>query len=269
MTDVTKSSWQAYYKSKRNLLLFELISSIKNLHQHPLFKEIYKFVKLNPNDQSKLILETGIGIGTFSIGLANLGYRIVGIDLSSDALKVLKEFIIKNKINNLNLIQADIRAIPLQSVFSHVLSLGVIEHFQNPILALKQTIIPLSPVSLLFIDTPNKDGLFNRIYSIRRRYEQKKGIWPLGFERSFSIKELRKFFEIVKMEPLIEMNLDVKLALAAATHFSSHINSIRIIQRILNIFFHILNPIIKRIPSFITNFLGFYSIIIASKCKNK
>ena len=268
MTGDAKNSWELYYKSKLDSLLFDLISNTKQLNQNPLFRLILAFVKITPNNKPKLILETGIGIGTYSIGLARRGYKIVGIDFSYDALRILKKYLIKKKITNINLIRADIRAMPLRSVFTHVLSLGVIEHFKNPILVLKQTILPLSSDSLLFLDTPNKNGLFNRIYSIRRRYEQKKGIWPLGLERSFSTQELLKFVESIKMRPLIKFNLNFKLALASATHFSSVSRSEFFIQKIFAVFFSILNPILGKIPSFITDSFGFFSVIIASKEKN-
>jgi SAM-dependent methyltransferase len=71
------------------------------------------------------VLEAGCGLGRYVKYLADEGYDIVGIELSGDAVRV-----VKRKTPELRLIQGDVLRLPFRTAsIDGIISLGVIEHF--------------------------------------------------------------------------------------------------------------------------------------------
>jgi SAM-dependent methyltransferase len=71
------------------------------------------------------VVEAGCGLGRYAAYLADKGYDIVGIELSGDAVRV-----VKRRNPELRLIQGDVLRLPFRTAsIDGIISLGVIEHF--------------------------------------------------------------------------------------------------------------------------------------------
>ena len=81
------------------------------------------------------ILEAGCGLGRWVIPLAKENYNVTGIEIEEEALNTIKQ---NFKAENLTLIHGDIFNMPFEpDAFDIVISLGVLEHFEDPVLQQK------------------------------------------------------------------------------------------------------------------------------------
>jgi len=81
------------------------------------------------------VLEAGCGLGRWLIYLSDLGFNVAGIDISSDAINILKKM-----KPELHLSIGDISSMPYRDgEFDAVLSVGVVEHIKDgPVQALDE-----------------------------------------------------------------------------------------------------------------------------------
>tara|TARA_Y100000389_G_scaffold101331_1_gene98094 strand:- start:3128 stop:4027 length:900 start_codon:yes stop_codon:yes gene_type:complete len=120
----------------------------------------------------KNILELGCGTGQlsiyFSIGTNN---EIVGLDPTIDSLKLAKKFADKNKITNINFVNADVFDDVLQdNFFDFIWCNGVLHHTKDPYGAFKILVKSLKKNGYILIGLYNKIG---RLRTIFRRYVYK------------------------------------------------------------------------------------------------
>jgi len=102
------------------------------------------------------LLEAGCGIGRWLIPLANHGYDVIGIEIEAEAIKTIR----KNHYSaDLALVQADIFNMSFPDrTFDVVLSLGVLEHFEDPVLqkkAIFEHIRVLKDTGIFFLTVPH------------------------------------------------------------------------------------------------------------------
>lgn len=86
------------------------------------------------------VLEAGCGVGAQTIILAknSPGAKITSIDVSSESLDKARSLIKKAKLRNVEFRVADVFGLPFESnSFDHVFVCFVLEHLQDPLLALK------------------------------------------------------------------------------------------------------------------------------------
>jgi len=148
-----------------------------------------------------LIVDAGCGTGKWVAYLAGLGYRIVGLDISREALALAKK-----KMPSLALILTDTQRSPIRDAsVDCVLSLGVVEHDERgPIAGLRELHRMLRPGGLLVLDVPFNNW-FRRLVTnpvsrwVTRR--RRRAGWALGFaEYRFDLGELRRFLEATGFE---------------------------------------------------------------------
>ncbi len=150
------------------------------------------------------ILEGGCGLGAWVIFLEEHGYDIAGIDNYLNALRRVKAW--KPK---LNLQYGDIRDLPFRDgSFGAVISLGVVEHFQegwSP--ALKEARRVLQPEGLLFLTVPmnniSRRLFFNPIRSLHRRWIVSRGGTMHFSEFRYSVHEVEEEVRKQGFEPLL------------------------------------------------------------------
>ncbi len=123
-----------------------------------------KFIGFNKN-----ILEVGCGTGQlsiyFSLGTNN---SVVGLDPTIESLKLASEFSKKHKINNIQLVNADIFDDVLEDeYFDFIWCNGVLHHTKEPYTAFKILIKSLKKNGYVLIGLYNKYG---RIRTVMRRY---------------------------------------------------------------------------------------------------
>lgn len=117
-------------------------------------RKILRLIK----DKNSIILNAGCGGGYMNNFLAAKTNCLIGIDISRNS--ILEAHKISNKLDNVNLILADINKIPIkpEKVDLCVCS-EVIEHLLTPLQALKEIYNVLSSHGTLILTTPNKLNL--------------------------------------------------------------------------------------------------------------
>jgi ubiquinone/menaquinone biosynthesis C-methylase UbiE len=83
------------------------------------------------NPTSKRLLEGGVGTGRFATWLSKKGFKVIGIDLSREMLKKVKE---KKMLLNVDvgLVLADIRFLPFRNnLFDGCICINVMDHFSD------------------------------------------------------------------------------------------------------------------------------------------
>jgi 2-polyprenyl-3-methyl-5-hydroxy-6-metoxy-1,4-benzoquinol methylase len=90
------------------------------------FRREYDFIVENGNKHFSKIFDLGGGSGRFAIPLSQYSNQITVLDLNQEALQLLKE---RNKI--IETIHSDFSLIELTDVFSLILCIEVIGHFQD------------------------------------------------------------------------------------------------------------------------------------------
>lgn len=145
------------------------------------------------------ILDVGSGAGTLSLFLANLGFKVVGVDISSIAIKKSKlsaEYLgLKRKVDFKD---CDILEFSNEKKFDLVLCLEVIEHIQeadkllkkiNKLLTKTGTIILSTPLSTAPLTRLGKTQEFDINVGHLRRYSKSSICSLLQFNK-FTINKL-------------------------------------------------------------------------------
>jgi SAM-dependent methyltransferase len=150
-----------------------------------------------------IVLDAGCGTGKWVSYLDGLGYRIVGLDVSSDALRLAKQ-----KMPALRLVRADTQCAPVRTAsVDAVLSLGVVEHDERgPLEGLRELHRVLRPGGLLVLDVPFNNWLRRAVTNPIARWvnwRRRRAGWGLGFaEYRFDLGELRRFLAATGFEVL-------------------------------------------------------------------
>ncbi|MDI6804953.1 MAG: class I SAM-dependent methyltransferase [Bacteroidota bacterium] len=123
------------------------------------------------------ILESGCGLGRWVFYLKRRGYNVTGIDLASTAVESAKKFdpsipILKDDVLNSSF---------SSNYFDSVISLGVVEHFEEgPEAALREFSRLLKDDGLLFISVPTQNllriSITNQLKELFWWYNKKKGV---------------------------------------------------------------------------------------------
>ncbi|HEV8537985.1 MAG TPA: class I SAM-dependent methyltransferase [Bacteroidota bacterium] len=138
------------------------------------------FRKLLP--KTGKILEAGCGLGRWVFYLRNLGYDVVGIDLSHDAIDAAKAY-----DRSVPILYKDVAHTEFEDrSFSAVISLGVVEHFEEgPQGVFEETFRILRDDGLFFITVPFQNMLRILFINHIRRFRHlqwKAGRIPVAFE---------------------------------------------------------------------------------------
>lgn len=113
------------------------------------------------NFANKKILDIGCGVGTLALFLANKSNKVVGIDVSSRAIKIAENARKYLNIENVTFINSELKR--LDETFDLVICTEVIEHIANEDEFLKKINSNLSKKGLLLITTPSKSSIFYKI----------------------------------------------------------------------------------------------------------
>lgn len=147
---------------------------------------------LKPLNRKSKVLDQGCGAGQYSIYINKMGFPVIGIDLSEKALKIAEKNKKRYKCNKLNFSKQDIRDTKFKdNQFDIIISAGIIEHFPETQQALKETSRILKKGGFLLIHVPHKIGVF----TLLKKIQQTLGIWKVGYEKSFTIKNFSSMLE--------------------------------------------------------------------------
>jgi ubiquinone/menaquinone biosynthesis C-methylase UbiE len=129
-------------------------------------------------------LDVGCGIGQYVMASKILGFDVVGLDISKEAVRIAKE-------NNLNVIREDMRKLPFKdNSFDIAIAGGSLEHFPETEVALREIARVLKPRGIFIGNVPNRQSIF----VLTKLIQQALGIWKCGYEKSFSKNKLIRIF---------------------------------------------------------------------------
>jgi SAM-dependent methyltransferase len=154
------------------------------------------------------ILEAGCGLGRWVIYYRRKGYDIIGIDLAKAAIERTKMHDPSVPISIGNILKADYP----DGYFDAVISLGVVEHFEDgPTEALKEAHRLLGKDGLLFISVPSQNAfrklLINHLKRLKMFIQERRG-HPYAFEEYRYTRAQMEYFLTNSGFDIIEVVVD-------------------------------------------------------------
>lgn len=146
------------------------------------------------------ILEVGCGRGVTLLELARRGAQVTGLDYSSEAMAVCREFCGELDLSaHATFVQGDAFNLPFSGdSFDFAYSVGLIEHFRDPAPLLAEQYRVLRPGGTLLLQVPQKYSP----YTVTKKTLMRLGKWPYGgWETQFSRRELTRLVASVGFEP--------------------------------------------------------------------
>ena len=178
MKESRRSNWETFWDEKKE---------VRDVYSNSdrVVRNLSKIIDL----QGKKILEVGAGTGRDSFPLATRGARVYQLDYSINSLKIMKQLAEEEKIPVL-ILGGDTFCLPFRDeTFDIVFHQGLLEHFrpQQAEALLKENIRILKRGGLLLVDVPQR----YHIYTIIKHFLIALDKWFAGWEREFSVRELR------------------------------------------------------------------------------
>lgn len=166
---------------------------------------------------NKKILEIGVGSGRYSIPLEK-NNKMFGIDISFEMLKNARHF-----SKNLNLSCQDCRNLAFKdNIFDVVFSVGVVEHFPETALALREHLRVCKREGTVIIEVPHKRSL----HYLLKRLAQSFNLYTMGYEDSYTLEEFVNMLKKTNFKFIIEEVIFKDIDVNSATTFFRKICSL-------------------------------------------
>jgi ubiquinone/menaquinone biosynthesis C-methylase UbiE len=147
-------------------------------------KDITERVLKLTNSLNDVVVEIGSGHGVDAIEIASTGRAVIALDLSREALKLMKG---KVKTNNVIPVLADALALPFKNASINLIyHQGVMEHFRDPNEFLKEQYRCLLNNGIIIIDVPQTFTF----YTIKKKWAMWRNKWFAGWESQYSPRRL-------------------------------------------------------------------------------
>ena len=148
------------------------------------------------NGANKLVLDVGCGDGWYSSLLVELGFQVIGLDVSSSSLPRGKR-----RLRNAEFVSADANHLPFRpEIFDLVVAAQFLEHIEQPNRIVAILSESIKPIGRLMVETPCSTNLVDQLL---RKLLRTKIVWGLTIDRThkhfFSLTQL---IEIVGQPPL-------------------------------------------------------------------
>lgn len=149
--------------------------------------------------KGRRVLEVGCGTASDSIALARLGAECYVLDFSSRAMQICG-FLMQQKDAILHRCLGECRSLPFyKSSFDLVFSAGLVEHFKEPSLVIKEQVRVIKPGGYLLVDVPQR---FNW-YALSKRIRMFMKTHPFGWETDFTLHALKRLGKTANLEPMV------------------------------------------------------------------
>lgn len=149
----------SYYRKIKNLNISHYTGEVSYYTQAPL-REVEKKLLTSIPRQSK-ILDVGCGSGRFSIGAAQVGHNVTGIDITPAAITAATEKVKKLNLGNVNFLVGDMTEIPFGDdefdyIFCPRFSINAVAIFKKRKKAIEEMIRVVKPEGVIYIESFNK-----------------------------------------------------------------------------------------------------------------
>lgn len=178
--------WDVYYSGKN--IIPRIVDSIMELYFCRIFE---KDIRKITNNQRGRVIELGCGSGVLSAQLAQKGYDVTVLDISTEALKTAKRNFLKKQAKG-KFIQGDILDMHFKpNSFDIVWNQGVIEHFDNIPKVVSEMYRLVKKSGYLIVFVPAFNSPLHMLYRILNKLNL-KSLWPFDDQIFFTKKELLK-----------------------------------------------------------------------------
>jgi ubiquinone/menaquinone biosynthesis C-methylase UbiE len=110
------------------------------------------------------VLDVGCGTGNYAIKLAQMGFEVVGVDKSTEMLKIARQKVKESGLS-VELILCDARHLPFANEeFDAVISVATLEFISSPLEAVDEMFRVTRKGGKIIIGFINKDGEWGKLY---------------------------------------------------------------------------------------------------------
>ncbi|MBI5647973.1 MAG: class I SAM-dependent methyltransferase [Ignavibacteriae bacterium] len=187
MKESTKQNWESFWKDK---------SDVKEVYANT--DRIRRNLRSVMDVSGKRILEVGAGTGRDSFYMAGDGAELFLLDYSMNSLKIIRSAAPPD--TRVHAIGGDAFALPFHDgTFDVVFHQGLLEHFRKPAAEalLKENVRVLRTGGLLVVDVPQRW----HVYTVIKHALIAANAWFAGWEREFSVRELRTLLRSLGLTP--------------------------------------------------------------------
>ena len=184
-----KENWETFWDEKQDVE--EVYSNAGRVLRH-----LQQLTSL----EGKKILEIGAGTGRDSFPLVEYGAIVYQLDYAENSLRILKRLADEQHLP-VHILGADTFGLPFRdNTFDIIFHQGLLEHFRKPVAEklLIENIRVLKQGGLLLVDVPQRW----HSYTVAKHILIALGKWFAGWERSFSVGELRSLLTRLGMTPV-------------------------------------------------------------------
>jgi ubiquinone/menaquinone biosynthesis C-methylase UbiE len=182
----SRDNWESFWQKKDDT---ERVYS----NSDRIYRQIAKHARLH----GKKILEVGAGTGRDSFFFAQNDVSLFLLDYSKQSLAIIKHGLPANA--QAYPVGGDAFRLPFPSdSFDIVFHQGLLEHFRKPQarLLLIENVRVLKPDGLLIVDVPQRWHVYTAIKHTLIAFNK----WFAGWEREFSVRELKQDLSALDME---------------------------------------------------------------------
>jgi SAM-dependent methyltransferase len=184
-----RENWETFWKEKENV---EQVYS----NEDRILRNLLHLGEL----KGKKILEIGAGTGRDSFPLIRHGAQVVQLDYAVNSLRILKR-LAEDLDLPATIVGGDTFQLPFpDETFDVVFHQGLLEHFRHPQAnaLLTENIRVLKRGGVLLVDVPQRYHL----YTVAKHLMMAMDKWFAGWERSFSVGELKARMQALGLTPV-------------------------------------------------------------------
>ncbi len=184
----SRSHWESFWQDKQDVS--EVYSNADRI-----VRNLSHLTEL----KGKKILEIGAGTGRDSFPLAARGAKVVQLDYSENSLRILNNLAQEQHLS-VGIVGGDAFHLPFRdNTFDVVFHQGLLEHFRKreAEALLKENIRVIKPGGFILVDVPQR----YHIYTLAKHLLISLNLWFAGWERSFSVVELRALLQRLGVDP--------------------------------------------------------------------
>jgi ubiquinone/menaquinone biosynthesis C-methylase UbiE len=188
---MSKDTWDTVW-SKQQVRQSALHSLIYFLREHYFSLTFARFARKRIKG---LILEVGCGTAQCSLKILTKGTNIIGADFSASALQLAKDYSSGNKA--IKFIVTDAFNLPFdENTFDAVWSVGLLEHFEDPRLALTEMRRVIKPEGKVIAIVPYRYGPLGMLnYGFQKLGKE----WIWEEETPMNIDDMQRIFEQARL----------------------------------------------------------------------